>query len=201
MSHYRWAPVPPHRRALVAPPGPVMLGRMSSLPQLSLAEWIVLAVISERPTHGFAIAQLTAADGELGRVWQIPRPIVYRALGRLETAGLITEDGVEPGNGPQRTIYAATDAGRSAADAWLETPVQHVRDVRSHLLMKLALLHRAGTDPAGLLRRQQATLAPIAAAVSSDHAESDGFEATLLAWRRANAAAAISFLADITPER
>jgi hypothetical protein len=26
-----------------------------------------------------------------------------------------------------------------------------------------------------------------------------GFEATLLAWRRANAAAAISFLADVTP--
>jgi DNA-binding PadR family transcriptional regulator len=177
-----------------------MLGRMSSLPQLSLAEWTVLAVISERPTHGFAIAQLTAADGELGRVWQIPRPVIYRALGRVETAGLIVQDGIEPGNGPQRTIYAATDAGRSAAAAWLRTPVQHVRDVRSHLLMKLALLHRVGTDPADLLHRQQVALAPIAEAVSSEHDESDGFEATLLAWRRANAAAAINFLADITPQ-
>ena len=177
-----------------------MLGPMSSLPQLSLAEWIVLALVSERPTHGFAIAQLTAADGELGRIWQIPRPVVYRALGRVETAGLITEDGIEPGNGPQRTIYAATDAGHHAADAWLQTPVQHIRDVRSHLLMKLALLHRTGVSPAELVRRQRATLAPIADAVSSEHDESDGFEATLHAWRRANAAAAISFLADITPE-
>jgi DNA-binding PadR family transcriptional regulator len=176
-----------------------MLGRMSSHPQLSLAEWTVLAVISERPTHGFAIAQLTAADGELGRVWQIPRPVVYRALGRVEAAGLITQDGTERGNGPQRTIYAPTAGGRAAAAAWLQTPVQHVRDVRSHLLMKLALLHRVGADPADLLRRQQATLAPIAAAVSSEHSDDAGFEATLLAWRRANAAAAISFLADITP--
>ena len=169
---------------------------MGALPSLSLAEWVVLAVISERPTHGFAIAQLTAADG---RMWQIPRPVVYRALGRVEAAGLITNDGTEPGNGPQRTIYAATSAGRKAVAAWLQTPVEHVRDVRSHLLLKLALLHRAGTDPADLLRRQQAILAPIARAMSSVHEEPKGFEATLLALRRANAAAALSFLSDITP--
>ena len=95
---------------------------MSPVPSLSLAEWVVLAVISERPTHGFAISQLTASDGDLGRVWQVPRPIVYRALGRLAAAGLITADGTEPGNGPQRTIYAVTPEGATAAGAWLQTP-------------------------------------------------------------------------------
>ena len=67
--------------------------------------------------------------------------------------------------------------------------------------MKLALLHRAGADPACLLRRQQEQLAPIAKAMTAERAEPDGFEATLLAWRRANATAAISFLDDITPPR
>jgi PadR family transcriptional regulator AphA len=172
---------------------------MAAPPSLSLAEWVVLSVICERPTHGFAIAQLTAPDGELGRVWQVPRPVVYRALGRLAAAGLIAAEGIEPGQGPQRTIYAATAAGRDAAGTWLLTPVRHVREVRSHLLMKLALLHRAGLDPAGLLERQQAALAPIVRAIRDSPAEPDGFEATLLAWRRASAEAAISFLADITP--
>ncbi len=177
-----------------------MLGRMPSLPALSLPEWVVLAVISERPTHGFAISLVTANDGDLGRVWHIPRPVVYRAIGRLAAADLITADGVEPGNGPQRTIYTATAAGAMAVQAWRDTPVEHVRDVRSHLLMKLALLHRAGADPAGLLHRQREILAPIASAISTRRGdEPDGFDATLLAWRRANAAAAISFLADITP--
>jgi DNA-binding PadR family transcriptional regulator len=181
------------------PRPPPYARRMGSLPSLSLGEWVVLAVISERPTHGFAIAQLTAADGDLGRMWQIPRPVVYRALGRIEAADLIANGGTEPGNGPQRTIYAATSTGRRAVAAWLQTPVEHVRDVRSHLLLKLALLHRAGADPADLLRRQQAILAPIARAMITVHEEPEGFEATLLAWRRANAAAALSFLADITP--
>src|ERR1700722_19285550 len=156
---------------------------MTEQPSLSLAEWVVLGVVCEQPTHGFAIAQLTAPDGELGRAWQLPRPVVYRALGRLAAAGLIAAEGIEPGQGPRRTIYAATAAGRGAAGRWLQTPVGHVREGRSHLLMKLALLHRAGLDPADLLRRQQDTLAPIARAIRESPAGPEGFEATLLAWR------------------
>jgi PadR family transcriptional regulator AphA len=175
-----------------------MLGRMVEQPSLSLPEWVVLGVVCEQPTHGFAIAQLTAPHGELGRAWQVQRPIVYRALSRLAVGGLIAAESVEPGQGPQRTIYAATPAGREAISAWLQTPVGHVREVRSHLLMKLALLQRAGLDPADLLRRQQETLAPIARAFRDSQAEPEGFEATLLAWRRASAEAAITFLADLT---
>jgi DNA-binding PadR family transcriptional regulator len=127
-----------------------------------------------------------------------PRPVVYRALGRLADAGLVSQDGSEPGRGPQRTIYAVTPAGRAAVRQWLRTPVAHVRDVRSQLLMKLALLHRAGADPSELLTRQRAVLAPIAQAMAEERSSAAGFEATLLAWRRANAAAAISFLAELT---
>ncbi len=79
----------------------------------------------------------------------IPRPVIYRAIGRLEQAGLVTPQAVEAGRGPQRTIYSATAAGRKAAANWLDTPVEHVRDVRSQLLIKLALLDRA-LDRAGV---------------------------------------------------
>ncbi len=168
-------------------------------PSLSLTEWVVLGVLSERPAHGFAVAALTAEDGELGRIWHIPRPAIYRALSRVEAAGLVTAGAVEPGRGPQRTIYAITRQGRGAMDAWLGTPVRHVRDVRSQLLMKLALLDRAGRDPSDLLVRQRAVLEPIAAAVKAERSEPGGFDATLLAWRRATAGAALSFLDDICP--
>jgi DNA-binding PadR family transcriptional regulator len=166
---------------------------------LSLAEWTVLALIAEHPAHGFAISQLTAPGGELGRIWHIPRPVIYRAIGRLEEAGLVAPQAVEPGRGPQRTIYAATATGRKAAADWLDTPVQHVREVRSQLLIKLALLDRAGTDATGLLVRQKAILQPIASAIATERTQGRGFDATLLAWRRATAAAALSFLDDITP--
>jgi len=60
---------------------------MSEWPVLSLPEWTVLAVVNERPTHGFAIAQLTAPQGELGRIWHIPRPVVTGRSGGCLTPG------------------------------------------------------------------------------------------------------------------
>ena len=171
---------------------------MNALPSLSLAEWTVLAVLSQRPAHGFAVAQLTTRGGELGRVWQIPRPVIYRAIGRLQEAGLVTPESVEPGLGPKRTIYTATPRGRLAAGQWLDMPVQHVRDIRSHLLIKLALLDRAEADPTDLLRRQRAVLEPIVRAIDSEQPPASGFDATLAAWRRATAAAALDFLDTIT---
>jgi PadR family transcriptional regulator AphA len=105
---------------------------------------------------------------------------------------------VESGRGPQRTVYSATPRGQQEVARWLDTPVEHVREVRSHLLVKLALLDRIGGDPTGLLERQKATLAPIAQAINAESAASGGFDATLLAWRRATAAATMSFLDDVT---
>jgi len=171
---------------------------MTVEPSLSLPEWLVLAILSQQSAHGFAVVQLTAADGELGRVWHIPKAVIYRAIGRLLDAGLVSPEGTEPGLGPQRTVYTATPAGRRAAQRWLHTPVEHVRDIRSHLLLKLALLDRAGDDPADLLRGQRAILEPIAAAIEAQRAQSGGFDATLLAWRRATATAALDFLDTIT---
>jgi DNA-binding PadR family transcriptional regulator len=173
--------------------------RPASLPEMSLPEWLVLTILSQQHAHGFAVAQLTAAGGDLGRVWQIPKAVVYRAIGRLLDAGLIGPEGTEPGLGPQRTVYAATEDGRAAAQRWLHEPVEHVRDIRSELLLKLALLDRAGEDPADLLTAQRAVLEPLVGAIESRRAGSQGFDATLLAWRRATAIAALDFIDMVTP--
>ena len=171
--------------------------RLMEVP-IALAERTVLVLLSQRPAHGFAVSQLTAPGGELGRIWRIPWPVVYRAIGRLLDAGLIMAESVEPGLGPQRTIYTVTARGREEAERWLCTPVEHIRDIRSHLLIKLALLYRDGRDPADLLSRQRAALDPIARAMQAPRPEADGFDEILLAWRRATAAAALGFLDEIS---
>jgi len=171
-------------------------------PSMSVPEWLVLAILSQKSMHGFALAQLTAPDGELGQVWHIPKAVIYRAIGRLLEAGLIEPEGTEPGLGPQRTVYAATPDGCGAVRRWLRTPVEHVRDIRSQLLLKLALLDRIGEDPADLLLRQREVLLPIARALDeamrSRSAAGGGFDVTLLAWRKATAAAALDFIDMIT---
>ena len=70
---------------------------------LSLTEWLVLCLVSERPMHGFAIAGLLADDGSLGRIWHVRKMVVYRAAHRLEELGLIVASDKQPtSQGPAR---------------------------------------------------------------------------------------------------
>jgi PadR family transcriptional regulator AphA len=164
---------------------------------LGLAESIVLSVVDERPVHGFAVAALTARDGELGRIWHLPRPVVYRALSRLLDAELIRPTAVESDAGPQRTVYAATAEGRLHTRMWLHSPVDHVREMRSQFLVKLALLDRRSGDPAPLIARQQETLTTIADALDAEAARHTGFDAVLFGWRRSTTGAALAFVEDL----
>jgi DNA-binding PadR family transcriptional regulator len=170
-------------------------------PELSLSEWLVLSVVCEKPVHGWAIVALLGPAGSLGAIWQVPKPTIYRALGRLEDLNLVRTAGEEPSShGPVRSVTLATAAGREAVRRWLATPVAHPRDVRSELLMKLALLDRAGADPGALLLAQQLRLAPIEAALGERLADAQGFERTLILCRHEAMMATMRFLAELTAQ-
>jgi PadR family transcriptional regulator AphA len=162
---------------------------------LSLAEWLVLCLISEEPTHGFAIAGLLAPDSSLGQVWHVDKTAVYRAAQRLERFGLIAVSEKQPSRlGPDLAELRATPAGRQAAEGWLRQPVGHPRDIRSELLVKLALLDRAGMDPRDLLRAQRGQLAPIADALASEMHAATGYDYVVGRWRHESVSAMLRFL-------
>jgi DNA-binding PadR family transcriptional regulator len=170
-------------------------------PRLSLAEWLVLCLVSEAPSHGFALARTLSEEGDLGQIWRVPKPVIYRALQRLETAGLVATVELQPSSsGPVRSLVDVTDAGRDAATAWLTKPVRHNRDIRSELLMKLALLDRASADPVPLLTAQRAQLEPVAEALQDKLATTSGFDRTAASWRAETVAATMRFLDDAMRE-
>ena len=159
---------------------------------------MVLSLVREGPTHGNAVSRLVGPDGDLGRIWRVPKAMVYRSLDRLSSFGLIRSAGEEPSHqGPVRLLVEATEAGQTAAVSWQHRPVRHTRDIRSELLVKLALLHRSGADPHDLLVAQQALLVPIASALRDRVAAATGFDRTLLLWRYETASATVRFLDDL----
>jgi DNA-binding PadR family transcriptional regulator len=175
----------------------------TALPELSLADWVVHGLVAEGPTHGWPIVRALRADGPMGRVWTVPRPIVYRSLTTLTNGGYIEESDEDTrSRGPRRTIMRATRRGRAALRRWLDAPVEHVRDVRTELLVKLAMLARSGQSSHELVERQILHLDPVVRAVSSPP-EGEGFDLVLSRWRREQAIAVDRFLhsllADDTP--
>lgn len=152
-------------------------------PGLSLTEWVVLALLSEAPSHGFAVARTLSRATALGQVWTVPRPLVYRALGRLEEHGLIVEAGEEPGDpGPRRMVYEATGKGRKAAANWRAEPVRHLREVRSALLAKVLLRQRAGEPLGPLVAEQRAVFAPLLERLADQFDEGEA-DHVIAAWR------------------
>ena len=65
--------------------------------------------------------------------------------------------------------------------AWLEEPVEHVRDLRSALLLKLVLGRRAGVDQRQMLERQLELLGEIEGSLAARGAQAAGTEELLLA--------------------
>ena len=104
--------------------------RMSTT-RLSITEYAVLGVLAEGPSHGFAIAKQLDSSAELGRVFTVRRPLVYRALDRLVEVGYAEAVSTEKGAaGPNRVIHRVTPPGRRRLRRWLTEPVEHVRDLR-----------------------------------------------------------------------
>jgi DNA-binding PadR family transcriptional regulator len=170
--------------------------------ELTAGEWAVLALLAEQPSHGFELARAMAPEGEVGKVWALRRPLVYRALVTLERLGLVRPIGTQPSrSGPQRTIFEPTPAGITELAGWLARPVGHVRDARSLLMLKLLFLTRRGLDIEPLLSSQRDRFGAHAQSLEAAVGSSAGFDRALLQWRLESTKAAVRFAETLLAER
>ena len=122
----------------------------------SVLDQIVLALIGEKPRHGFAVSKELETDPSLSAVIRARRPLVYRSINSLVDAKLIRETKTEPGDqGSPRVIYATTATGKSTSTIWLNDTVDHPRDARIELLAKFVLRNRRNLTNQQLAKRQK----------------------------------------------
>lgn len=163
-----------------------------------LAENACLALVAEGLHHGWAIGGALAPDGRLGRIWSLSRPLTYRAIDALVEGGLVARTGSGAGRGRRRSLLRITARGRRALSTWLDEPVEHIRDVRTELLLKLELRQRAGLDTAPLAEAQRARFAELFASLTSGGHGGDLVDL----WRRESARGVRRFLDAVAdPDR
>jgi PadR family transcriptional regulator AphA len=163
--------------------------------ELAPGEWTVLALLSDEPAHGWLLAKEMSRTGSIGRIWSMGRPLVYRALDVLAARGLIETAGSERGaRGPRRELFTPTKLGRKELARWLREPVDHVRDARSLLLLKLALLERAGLDRRPLLEAQRVQTIAALEVLEDRLRHSIGTENILVRFRLETTRSVIAFI-------
>ncbi len=121
--------------------------------RLTVADLVVLALLHERPMHGYAAsAELEYREA---RDWAgISRPQVYYSLKKLAEQGYVAPAepaGDEATAGPERRVYAPTTKGTAALAAALERPDWAEQRPPPPFLTWLALAHLA---PPGAVARQ-----------------------------------------------
>ena len=165
--------------------------------QLLLGEWACLGVLATGPSHGFAIASRLRPDADLGRIWSLSRPLTYRAIDQLLRHGHAEPIGEERGiAGGTRTVLAITESGRTALREWLHRPVLHLRDLRSELLLKLALSADLAVESSGLIDAQRRVVDDIRRSLLTRLRQRP--DDIVNRWRLESAEAALRFLDSLT---
>jgi DNA-binding PadR family transcriptional regulator len=97
----------------------------------------LLALLSQRPRHGYELRELFQAA--LGGHWEINSGQIYSSLDRLARDGLVVEEGIEKGTGPDKRLWTLTEVGKKALSLWLDSPVPRDYRLRDELYLKLML--------------------------------------------------------------
>ena len=149
----------------------------------SLPEWAALGLLCEAPSHGWAIAQSLAPDGEIGRVYSCARPLVYRALGQLRDAGLAEVRGTAASDVRPGPDDARRDAARPVGVRPLARPPGRARSrpaVGADAEAALLRPRRSRRRPRSCGRRRR-LLAGTDRALEFSCESVDGFDRTLAA--------------------
>ena len=107
-------------------------------------EYILLGLAARGPVHGYDLhKQLGTLDG-LSAIWRVKQSQVYALLDKLENMGYLHGEAVPGTAAVLRKQYQLTAAGRQAFEAWMNSPVQHPRQMRQEFLARLYFARQAG---------------------------------------------------------
>ena len=157
-----------------------------------LARNVVLALVVHTPRHGWAIHEELSPTGDIGRAWTLSRQLVYRAIDTLVEDGLVKRAVPKDGGGGDKVIISPTAAGKRLTKEWLDSPVTHLRDVRTELVLKVMLREKLELPLAPFLSLQDAIFDPLITAINKDASDSP-----VNLWRKESANAVKRYLSRL----
>ena len=157
-----------------------------------LARNVVLALVVHTPRHGWAIHEQLSPTGDIGHAWTLSRQLVYRAIDTLVEDGLVKRATPKDGGGGDKVIISPTAAGKRMTMQWLDSPVTHLRDVRTELVLKVMLREKMELPLASFLTAQHEIFDPLIASINKDASDTP-----VNLWRKESANAVKRYLSRL----
>jgi DNA-binding PadR family transcriptional regulator len=118
----------------------------------------LLGLLANSPRHGYELRAAFEALAGGEESWEVKPAQIYTTLARLEEGGLVRQESVGQNGGPEKHMYALTDAGREELATWLREGVTAGYQ-RDEFYVKLMLSLASGAvDPYQVIQAQRARL-------------------------------------------
>jgi DNA-binding PadR family transcriptional regulator len=100
----------------------------------------LLGLLAQKSRHGYELHAAFEAVVGGEQNWDVKPAQIYTTLSRLEKDGLVADEGVEQGGGPEKRIYSITPAGRVQLTQWFNAGIklEHHRD-EFHIKLLLSI--------------------------------------------------------------
>jgi PadR family transcriptional regulator, regulatory protein AphA len=118
-------------------------------------EYVLLGIIYLHPIHGYELFKEISQLEGIALIWRVKQSQLYALLDKLEIEGFIESTLIPNESHPPRKQYNLTDGGRASFLSWVQTPVNHGRDVRQDFMARLYFASRLGKDTVARLLEQQ----------------------------------------------
>ena len=118
----------------------------------------ILGLLAQHPRHGYELRAAFSAVVGGDENWDVKPAQIYSTLNRLEEAGLVHQQAVEQNGGPEKRIYAVTDAGRETLHDWFTLGIapEHQRD--DFFVKLMTALVSGAADPGRIIQIQRSLL-------------------------------------------
>lgn len=118
----------------------------------------LLGLLAQKPRHGYELRAAFEALVGGEDIWDVKPAQIYTTLARLEEAGFVCQDSTAQDGGPEKRIYALTEAGQRELAAWFESGVEEERQ-RDEFFVKLVLsIVVDGVNPYRVIQAQRSRL-------------------------------------------
>jgi PadR family transcriptional regulator, regulatory protein AphA len=137
------------------------------------AEYAILGLLhlDDQGGHGYDLARHFSPDQPLGAVLRLEPGMLYHHLKRLEQRGWVSSASERESSRPARQVYHLTQAGRDELSRWLQSPVEHTREIRLDFLVKFYFAQRLAPGLAtALITTQSRTLEEVIASLDEERA-------------------------------